>query len=374
MKKRNLFRNPPHCGGVSRRRRRSVRPIRRMSALSRRAGKPRAGRRQPGCRSGTGGPRRDRAARRLLPLDRLRTRPARFPIGSPAGGMRPYRPAHPSARDELCAPVRPIRRRRRHRGPPPPAPGRHPADLLGGAARAASSSSLFGPPRNQQQPQQQIMPRGAADHHRGRSNQSLGGRRLVCVRTCDGFVLPTLNAPGGRQNADEMCQALCPGTETSPSPIPGSDNAMNRAVSLRESPTRPSPTPSVPEGLSTRPAPARRKTRAGPQSCGKAESMLDQKQGDILVTAQKSDELSRPKAAPAPVKAVRRKKPCRTRPTKGKRRRREQEAAVSRRGPTASQESSGIGPQSIETSKVVGPGEGAEEGSADRRRAEQPSG
>ena len=53
--KTKSFSQSPHCGGVSRRRRRSIRPIRRMSALSRRAGEPRAGRRQPGCRSGAGG-------------------------------------------------------------------------------------------------------------------------------------------------------------------------------------------------------------------------------------------------------------------------------------------------------------------------------
>jgi len=39
----------------------------------------------------------------------------------------------------------------------------------------------------------------------------LGGPQTVCVRTCDGYFFPLSNNTG---NGDEMCQALCPGTET----------------------------------------------------------------------------------------------------------------------------------------------------------------
>lgn len=38
--------------------------------------------------------------------------------------------------------------------------------------------------------------------------------RAVCVRSCDGYYFPLTTAPGGREGADEMCQALCPASET----------------------------------------------------------------------------------------------------------------------------------------------------------------
>ncbi|WP_044156471.1 DUF2865 domain-containing protein, partial [Escherichia coli] len=40
-----------------------------------------------------------------------------------------------------------------------------------------------------------------------------GGAQVICVRTCDGAYFPMRNLPEGRYGADEMCQALCPGTE-----------------------------------------------------------------------------------------------------------------------------------------------------------------
>lgn len=38
--------------------------------------------------------------------------------------------------------------------------------------------------------------------------------RAMCVRSCDGFYFPLANSPGGREGADEMCQALCPASPT----------------------------------------------------------------------------------------------------------------------------------------------------------------
>jgi hypothetical protein len=87
--------------------------------------------------------------------------------------------------------------------------------------------------------------------------------------------------------------------------------------------------------------------------------MLDQKRGDILVTAQKSDELSRPKVAPPPVQTPGKKPVDKTADKKASDAAESQEAAdQAAAAPTASRESSGIGPQSIETSKIVGATEG----------------
>jgi hypothetical protein len=47
-----------------------------------------------------------------------------------------------------------------------------------------------------------------------REKRRYGGSRAVCVRTCDGYFFPVNVLPDGRSGANEMCQALCPGTET----------------------------------------------------------------------------------------------------------------------------------------------------------------
>ena len=95
----------------------------------------------------------------------------------------------------------------------------------------------------------------------------------------------------------------------------------------------------------------------------RAEGMLDQKRGDLIVTAQKAEELSRPKPVPAqaPPKKPDPKKPADAAAA-------EDQAAAAESGaaaPTASQESAGIGPKSIETGRVIPKGEGVQREVAD---------
>jgi hypothetical protein len=208
--------------------------------------------------------------------------------------------------------------------------------------------SLFGPPRSQQ-PQQQIMPEGQpiiADE----GQPSLGGGRLICVKTCDGSFFPLTTPPGGGQSADEMCQALCPGTETTAFAYPGGDEGLNRAVGLSSD----RPYTSLANAFKFR--------KSFDESCAckkqdeswavvlrKAESMLEQRKGDMIVTAEKAEELSRPKAVQA-------------RKAAEKKADEEEKAAaeIAAAAPTASKESAGIGPQSIENTTVVGENEGAQ--------------
>lgn len=205
--------------------------------------------------------------------------------------------------------------------------------------------SLFGPPRGPQQ--QQIAPEGQpiiADE----GQPALGGGRLICVKTCDGSFFPLTTPPGGQQSADEMCQALCPGTETTAFAYPGGDEGLTRAVSLSSN------------RAYTSLANAFKFRKTFDESCAckkpdeswaavlrKAESMLTQRKGDVIVTAEKAEEMSRPKAAQAR-KAADKKA--------DEEEKAQAESAAS--APTASKESSGIGPQSIETTRVVGEDEG----------------
>ncbi|MGO4388792.1 DUF2865 domain-containing protein [Microvirga sp. 2YAF29] len=208
--------------------------------------------------------------------------------------------------------------------------------------------SLFGPPRNQQ-PQQQIMPEGqpiiADEGHR-----SMGGGRLICVKSCDGSFFPLTTPPGGGQSADEMCQALCPGTETTAFAYPGGDDGLSRAASLATD----KPYTSLANAFKFRKnfdesCACKKQDESWAVVLRKAESMLDQRKGDVIVSAEKAEELSRPKAVQA-------------RKAAEKKADEEEKAAaeIAAAAPTASKESAGIGPQSIENTTVVGQNEGAQ--------------
>jgi hypothetical protein len=204
--------------------------------------------------------------------------------------------------------------------------------------------SLFGVPR-QTPVDPQLLPDGTVPPT---EEQALGGRRLVCVRTCDGFYFPLANVPGGRGRADEMCQALCPGAETAAFAMPGSDNGISRAISLKGQPYMAMPTALKFQKSFDGNCSCKKEGETWAQVLNRAEGMLNPQRGDIIVTAQKSDELARPKAAvPPPAK-----KPD---PKKAQSDAAETEAAADSgaAAPTASQESAGIGPRSIETGGVV---------------------
>jgi hypothetical protein len=137
--------------------------------------------------------------------------------------------------------------------------------------------------------------------------------------------------------------------------MPGSDDALNRAVSLRGKPYV-----SLTNAFRFQTAfddscSCKREGQSWAQILRQAESMLDQRRGDVIVTAEKAEELSRPKIvqaqAPSPAKRAADRKASDAAET--------QEAAEQgAAAPTASGESSGIGPKSIETSPVVGTTEG----------------
>jgi hypothetical protein len=209
--------------------------------------------------------------------------------------------------------------------------------------------SLFGV-----RPTQPAEPQPLPDGTLPSEEPALGGRRLVCVRTCDGFYFPLANAPGGRGHANEMCQALCPGAETAAFAMPGSDNAITRAISLKGQPYMAMPTALKFQKSFDGNCSCKKEGETWAQVLRQAEGMLSQQRGDIIVTAQKSEELSRPKAPAAPPAP---KKPD---PKKIQSDAAESEAAADTgaAAPTASQESSGIGPRSIESGRVVSRTEG----------------
>ena len=191
------------------------------------------------------------------------------------------------------------------------------------------------------------------------------------MRTCDGFFFPLSNAPDGRSGADKMCQALCPGAETVAYAMPsGEDTELDSAMSLKGKPY-------------TRLAAAFKFQKSVDPSCSckkdgqtwaqvltRAEKMLGRQRGDIIVTARKAEELSRPKIALAAKRSrdknLKLGKPLNVETTGSvlapaqaaaakasempeSRTNAEDVASI----PTASRASAGIGPKSIEGAKVL---------------------
>lgn len=130
----------------------------------------------------------------------------------------------------------------------------------------------------------------------GGESHARGGAQVICVRTCDGGYFPMKNLPEGRASADDMCQALCPGTEAVAYSMPNGDDALKHAATVRGSRAYASLANAfkfqktfVPN-CSCKPA-----DKSWAQSLVKAESMLVRHKGDIFVTPMQAEALSRPK-------------------------------------------------------------------------------
>ena len=127
------------------------------------------------------------------------------------------------------------------------------------------------------------------------------GSKAVCVRTCDGGFFPLANNSrrGGAEGLAEMCSALCPNVETRDfTSAPSAE--IDDAVGLDGQPYR-----SMPNAFKfrTKYDPActcKPADKSWVQALADAEVLLGRTQGDIIVTQQKSEELSRAKPAPAP--------------------------------------------------------------------------
>jgi hypothetical protein len=193
-----------------------------------------------------------------------------------------------------------------------------------------------------------------------------GGSRAVCVRSCDGFFFPMNNLPNGREGADDMCQALCPGTEARAYFMPGGDGVIEQAVSSGGSAYTSLANASRYQKAFDSSCSCRKQGQSWYEALKSAEDMIERRRGDIIVTAQKAEELSRAKTtATIAVKETKASKAEAAKLEEQKRKAAlaEAEAAsmasTAAAAPTASTESAGIGPQKIENEKVIGRNDGA---------------
>lgn len=189
----------------------------------------------------------------------------------------------------------------------------------------------------------------------------LGGPQTVCVRTCDGFFFPLANNPGGRDSSDEMCQALCPGTQTLAYGMTNGGEIQNAVARSTGQPYASLPNAGKYQRSFDAACTCRAPGQSWAQALKDAEYLLDKRKGDVIVTEQRAAELSRPKAT----------EPARPKDAKPDPRRRgaapaPQPAAVeipdekpmpSENSPTAGTESAGVGPATV-GERVLDKGDG----------------
>lgn len=176
----------------------------------------------------------------------------------------------------------------------------------GGPAPAPQSrgffESLFGG-EERREPLPQLPPKTDADAVD--DEPARGGSQAVCVRTCDGGFFPLgISARRGKENLVEMCQALCPGAETEVfTRRPDAD--IKTAASLDGKSYTELPNALKFEKSFVPTCTCRQPGKTWAETLANAEEVLGAtRKGDVVVTKEKSDEMSRPRLDPKAVAAA----------------------------------------------------------------------
>jgi hypothetical protein len=129
------------------------------------------------------------------------------------------------------------------------------------------------------------------------AGEAHAGSKAVCVRSCDGSFFPvSYSAGGGRLDGlEQMCRALCPNAEVSLYTYsPSAD--IDQAVSINGERYVDSPNALKYRTTFDSTCSCRQRGQSWADALANAEQMLgDQRRSDIIVTPEKSEELSRPK-------------------------------------------------------------------------------
>jgi hypothetical protein len=178
-----------------------------------------------------------------------------------------------------------------------------------------------------------------------------GGPVAVCVRTCDGGSFPVSYSArrGDLGPLQELCTALCPNTEAKVYTRSLSRD-MHSAVSATGEPYADLPNAFRFEKVADKACTCKPPDKGWAEALLEAERLLGQRKGDLIVTPQKAEELSRPRQAnAAPASAPRKDRkfdPAATQKLIDARKaadaQTEADRALAAQAPTASHESSGI--------------------------------
>lgn len=181
----------------------------------------------------------------------------------------------------------------------------------------------------------------------------LGGPQTVCVRTCDGYFFPLANNPGGRDSGDEMCQALCPGTETLAYGMTNGGEIQNAVARSTGQPYASLPNAGKYQRSFDAACTCRAPGQSWAQALRNAEYLLDKRKGDVIVTEQRAAELSRPREAkPDP-----RRRNAQSVPQPAAVEIPDEKPMPSENSPTAGTESAGVGPATV-GERVLDKGDG----------------
>ena len=181
-----------------------------------------------------------------------------------------------------------------------------------------------------------------------------GGSMAVCVKSCDGSFFP-VSYSAHRGNLDELydlCRALCPNAEVTLY-TRSLYRDMKSAISIGGEPYRDTTNAFKFEKSTDTSCTCKAPGQTWVQALADAERVLgSQRRGDMIVTPQQAEEMSRPKEA----------KPPRGKPEIAAKKPGDDltaiEAQAAAQAPTASGESAGISPGTLRAGKSYGLGEG----------------
>lgn len=123
-----------------------------------------------------------------------------------------------------------------------------------------------------------------------------GGSYLVCVRACDGGFFPVPYV-GDRDSLAKICQALCPNAETQLYSMPFG-GTIEDSVSTSGLPYASLPNAGKFEQAVDQDCSCRRKDQSWAEALAGIEARLPRHAGDILVTPEISEQMSRPTSPP----------------------------------------------------------------------------
>jgi hypothetical protein len=184
-----------------------------------------------------------------------------------------------------------------------------------------------------------------------------GGSMAVCVKSCDGSFFP-VSYSAHRGNLDELndlCRALCPNAEVTLYTRSLSRD-MKSAISIGGEPYRDTTNAFKFEKSVEPSCSCKAPGQTWVQALADAERVLgNQRRGDMIVTPQQAEEMSRPKEGKTDAKTHGKPEASPKKPVEDLTALEGQAAA---QAPTASSESAGISPGSVRGGKSYGIGEG----------------
>jgi hypothetical protein len=130
--------------------------------------------------------------------------------------------------------------------------------------------------------------------------ERLGGRLAVCVRTCDGFFFPVnFEGIGARDEYATVCQSLCPGAETQVFFMPGGAD-IDRAATRDGTPYMSLPAAKKFQQTRDPACFCKSPQQTWANAMQGVEDIVETRKGDIVVSQEQAQAMSRPKVTPNP--------------------------------------------------------------------------